>query len=159
MEDVPNWLKSLRLHKYQYLFAKLTYEDMLGLTEEKLGFNIIFFHFSMLILAEQNVTKGARKKIASSVSKLRYRADKLREIEKDIPTYGSALSAGRLRERLKEMKEIIETPLKRPGRILFSSFRLKLFQLGMKKIFPGYLQTHLESFTRTFTSTKATKRI
>jgi len=100
MEDVPNWLKSLRLHKYQYLFAKLTYEDMLGLTEEK--------------LAEQNVTKGARKKIASSVSRLRFRADKLREIEKDIPTYGSALSAIRLRERLKEMKEIIETPLKRP---------------------------------------------
>lgn len=67
------------------------------------------------IKAEQNVTKGARKKIASSVSKLRFRAEKLREIEKDIPTYGSSLSAIRLRERLKEMKEIIETPLKRPG--------------------------------------------
>ena len=63
------------------------------------------------------MTKGARKKIASSVAKLRQRSNKLREIEKDIPTYGSALSAGKLRERLKEMKEIIETPLKRPGSV------------------------------------------
>ena len=39
MLDVPGWLKSLRLHKYQYLFAKLTYDEMLQLDEEKLEEN------------------------------------------------------------------------------------------------------------------------
>ncbi len=31
--DVPVWLKSLRLHKYAYLFQQLTYEEMMSLTE------------------------------------------------------------------------------------------------------------------------------
>ena len=109
------------------------------------------------MIAEQNVTKGARKKIASSVSKLRFRADKLREIEKDIPTYGSALSAIRLRERLKEMKEIIETPLKRPGNSDFFK-EINTFQLGMTKIFLDCSQTRLESFTRIFIFMKATRK-
>ena len=47
MLDVPGWLKSLRLHKYQYLFAKLSYDEMLLLDEEK--------------LEENNVTKGIYK--------------------------------------------------------------------------------------------------
>ena len=34
--DVPLWLKSLRLHKYQYLFVDLTYEEMLQMAEEHL---------------------------------------------------------------------------------------------------------------------------
>jgi len=49
MLDVPGWLKSLRLHKYQYLFAKLTYDEMLQLDEEK--------------LEEYKVTKGTQKKV------------------------------------------------------------------------------------------------
>ena len=28
------WLKGLRLHKYSYLFQQLSYEEMLGITEE-----------------------------------------------------------------------------------------------------------------------------
>ena len=32
--DVPVWLKSLRLHKYSYLFQTMTYEDMVTLTED-----------------------------------------------------------------------------------------------------------------------------
>ena len=31
--DVPSWLKSLRLHKYQHLFAELTYSEMLQMSE------------------------------------------------------------------------------------------------------------------------------
>ena len=31
--DVPAWLKSLRLHKYQHLFAELTYDDMLKMND------------------------------------------------------------------------------------------------------------------------------
>ena len=34
LSDVPLWLKSLRLHKYAYLFQLMTYEDMMNLTEE-----------------------------------------------------------------------------------------------------------------------------
>lgn len=34
ISDVPIWLKTLRLHKYAYLFQQLTYEDMLGITEQ-----------------------------------------------------------------------------------------------------------------------------
>jgi hypothetical protein len=36
MEDVPMWLKSLRLHKYQPLFTDLSYKDMLSLGDEDL---------------------------------------------------------------------------------------------------------------------------
>ena len=38
--DVPTWLKSLRLHKYAQLFAPLTYEDMLKITDEYLEKNV-----------------------------------------------------------------------------------------------------------------------
>ena len=34
--DVPLWLKSLRLHKYQHLFAELTYHEMLTMQEQYL---------------------------------------------------------------------------------------------------------------------------
>lgn len=32
--EVPVWLKTLRLHKYSYLFRQMTYEEMLDITEE-----------------------------------------------------------------------------------------------------------------------------
>jgi hypothetical protein len=35
-EDVPAWLKSLRLHKYASLFSQMTYEEMMILTEHHL---------------------------------------------------------------------------------------------------------------------------
>ena len=82
MQDVPKWLKSLRLHKYQYLFAKLTYDDMLELDEEKL----------------EEVTKGARNKILENIVKLREREQKLIEYEQQ-------LSSGRVQP--KELSEIL----------------------------------------------------
>ena len=82
MQDVPKWLKSLRLHKYQYLFAKLTYDDMLELDEEKL----------------EEVTKGARNKILENIVKLRERGQKLTEYEQQ-------LSSGRVQS--KELSEIL----------------------------------------------------
>ncbi|XP_041327367.1 protein Smaug homolog 2-like, partial [Pyrgilauda ruficollis] len=36
MKDVPSWLKSLRLHKYAALFAQMSYEEMMTLTEHHL---------------------------------------------------------------------------------------------------------------------------
>ena len=32
--EVPIWLKSLRLHKYQDLFQSMTYDEMLGISDE-----------------------------------------------------------------------------------------------------------------------------
>ncbi|XP_068440664.1 protein Smaug homolog 2 isoform X2 [Clinocottus analis] len=92
MKDVPAWLKSLRLHKYASLFSQMTYEEMMILTEHH--------------LESQNVTKGARHKIALSIQKLRERQGVLKSLEKDI------LEGGNLRNALQELQQIITTPIK-----------------------------------------------
>uniref|UniRef100_A0AAV2J056 SAM domain-containing protein n=1 Tax=Knipowitschia caucasica TaxID=637954 RepID=A0AAV2J056_KNICA len=92
MKDVPAWLKSLRLHKYASLFSQMTYEEMMILTEQH--------------LESQNVTKGARHKIALSIQKLRERPSVLRSLEKDI------LEGGNLRNALQELQQITMTPIK-----------------------------------------------
>ncbi|XP_060082936.1 protein Smaug homolog 2-like isoform X2 [Ylistrum balloti] len=92
MRDVPLWLKTLRLHKYAYIFQQLTYEEMMNLTEEW--------------LESQNVTKGARTKIVLSLNKLRERQSLLRSLEKEMMDGGSVKAA------LTEMKVIINTPMK-----------------------------------------------
>uniref|UniRef100_A0A671LDR5 Protein Smaug homolog 2-like n=1 Tax=Sinocyclocheilus anshuiensis TaxID=1608454 RepID=A0A671LDR5_9TELE len=92
MRDVPSWLKSLRLHKYASLFCQMTYEEMMILTEKH--------------LESQNVTKGARHKIALSIQKLRERQSVLKSLEKDI------LEGGNVRNALQELQQIIITPIK-----------------------------------------------
>ncbi|KAM6289180.1 protein Smaug homolog 2 [Aegotheles albertisi] len=92
MKDVPSWLKSLRLHKYAALFSQMTYEEMMTLTEHH--------------LESQNVTKGARHKIALSIQKLRERQSVLRALEKDI------LEGGNLWTALQELQQIMVTPIK-----------------------------------------------
>lgn len=61
------WLKALRLHKYIWLFAQLSYDEMLALTEEK--------------LEAAGVTKGARHKIILSIRKLKDRYNTLCQLE------------------------------------------------------------------------------
>ncbi|XP_053908933.1 protein Smaug homolog 2 isoform X2 [Cuculus canorus] len=92
MKDVPSWLKSLRLHKYAALFSQMSYEEMMTLTERH--------------LESQNVTKGARHKIALSIQKLRERPSVLRALEKDI------LEGGNLWSALQELQQILATPIK-----------------------------------------------
>ncbi|XP_062872659.1 protein Smaug homolog 2 [Trichomycterus rosablanca] len=92
MKDVPTWLKSLRLHKYASLFSQISYEEMMVLTEHH--------------LESQNVTKGARHKIALSIQKLRERQSLLKSLEKDI------LEGGNVRNALQELQQIIITPIK-----------------------------------------------
>ncbi|XP_050840170.1 LOW QUALITY PROTEIN: protein Smaug homolog 2 [Serinus canaria] len=92
MKDVPSWLKSLRLHKYAALFAQMSYEEMMTLTEHH--------------LESQNVTKGARHKIALSIQKLRERQSVLRALEKDI------LEGGNLWTALQELQQMLVTPIK-----------------------------------------------
>ncbi|XP_005868888.1 PREDICTED: protein Smaug homolog 2 isoform X3 [Myotis brandtii] len=92
MKDVPSWLKSLRLHKYAALFSQMSYEEMMTLTEQH--------------LESQNVTKGARHKIALSIQKLRERQSVLKSLEKDV------LEGGNLRNALQELQQVIVTPIK-----------------------------------------------
>ncbi|XP_063061147.1 protein Smaug homolog 2 isoform X2 [Engraulis encrasicolus] len=95
MKDVPTWLKSLRLHKYASLFSQMSYEEMMTLSEHH--------------LESQNVTKGARHKIALSIQKLRERQSLLKSLEKDI------LEGGNVRNALQELQQIIITPIKAYG--------------------------------------------
>ncbi|XP_069690161.1 protein Smaug homolog 1 isoform X2 [Periplaneta americana] len=92
MRDVPAWLKSLRLHKYAQLFAQLSYEEMLALTEEQ--------------LAAQGVTKGARHKIIISIRKLRERYNTLCQLEKDV------VEGDNLALALEELKAILISPIR-----------------------------------------------
>lgn len=92
MKDVPVWLKSLRLHKYQHLFAELGYEEMLTMQEA--------------YLEQKNVTKGARTKIILSIRKLARRPETLQEIEQDIEKHG------RLVQCINELRQMLLTPIK-----------------------------------------------
>lgn len=93
--DVPGWLKSLRLHKYAYLFANMSYDEMMSLTEDK--------------LEAQNVTKGARHKIVLSIRKLKERPDTLRLLEKNLQEEGD------IRTALVELRAMLQTPMKCSG--------------------------------------------
>jgi len=95
MEEVPKWLKSLRLHKYQSLFARLTYDEMLSLDQNKL----------------RDVTQGARNKIIENVQKLRERHQDLVNIENEL-NKNNDLKSKQLGEYLQKMKVIIQTPMR-----------------------------------------------
>lgn len=95
MKDVPVWLKSLRLHKYQHIFAELGYEGMVQMKEE--------------YLEQKNVTKGARNKIILSIRKLARRPETLSEIEQDME------KPGRLLQCIRELQQMLLTPIKPYG--------------------------------------------
>ncbi|KAL0266899.1 UNVERIFIED_CONTAM: hypothetical protein PYX00_009321 [Menopon gallinae] len=92
MRDVGTWLKALRLHKYIWLFAQLSYDEMLALTEEK--------------LEALGVTKGARHKIILSIRKLKDRYNTLCQLEKDV------MRGANLVNVLEELKTILSSPIK-----------------------------------------------
>jgi SAM domain (Sterile alpha motif)/PHAT len=92
--QVPSWLKSLRLHKYAWLFSSLTYEEMMTMTEEA--------------LESRGVTKGARHKIVLSIKKLRDRPSTLAQLEQEV------VKGGGLRTALEELKGMLLTPMKLP---------------------------------------------
>lgn len=70
MQNVNTWLKSLRLHKYQWLFVDMSYEQMLAITEGQ--------------LEQLNITKGARNKLVLSIQKLHERIDVLDKLANDL---------------------------------------------------------------------------
>lgn len=92
MSAVPEWLKSLRLHKYTGLMMSLTYEEMLDLSEEK--------------LEKMGVTKGARRKIVSSVGKLRDRFRLLSSLQAELENADCDL-----KKILLELEGVVKSPI------------------------------------------------
>lgn len=99
MSSIAHWLKSLRLHKYVWLFSNLTYEQMMEMTEE--------------YLANLGVTKGARHKLVLCIHKLKERYSVLLRLEKDILNAGG--SRAQLSPVFDELTNIVLTPMKPIG--------------------------------------------
>ncbi|KAG5678182.1 hypothetical protein PVAND_007875 [Polypedilum vanderplanki] len=93
MNHIPVWLKSLRLHKYQWLFTNMSYEQMMDITEE--------------YLENLGVTKGARHKLVLCIQKLADRMIVLKQIEKELMDGTRSLKSA-----LDEMMNIVVTPMK-----------------------------------------------
>lgn len=85
------WLKSLRLHKYSWVFANLNYEQMIALTDEQ--------------LQAAGITKGARHKLLISIAKLRERSSMLTQLETEV------LNGADLAVALRKLKTILQSPL------------------------------------------------
>ncbi|XP_064262254.1 protein Smaug homolog 2-like [Passer domesticus] len=119
MKDVPSWLKSLRLHKYAALFAQMSYEEMMTLTERHLETQPRVTPPVCPVPPERH--QGARHKIALSIQKLRERQSVLRALEKVLETGGTGglralekdiLEGGNLWSALQELQQILGTPIK-----------------------------------------------
>lgn len=93
MGHIGVWLKSLRLHKYFWLFSNMSYEQMLDMTEE--------------YLENLGVTKGARHKLVLCIQKLSERVPLLNQMEKELMDGIRPLKSG-----LDELTNIILTPMK-----------------------------------------------
>lgn len=93
MGHIGVWLKSLRLHKYFWLFSNMSYEQMMDITEE--------------YLENLGVTKGARHKLVICIQKLSERVSLLKQVEKELMDGSRPLKSG-----LDELTNIILTPMK-----------------------------------------------
>lgn len=93
MGHIGVWLKSLRLHKYFWLFSNMSYEQMMDMTEE--------------YLENLGVTKGARHKLVLCIQKLSERVPLLKQIEKEILDGSRQVKTG-----LEELTNIVLTPMK-----------------------------------------------
>ncbi|CAF4857947.1 unnamed protein product [Pieris macdunnoughi] len=94
MSTVAQWLKSLRLHKYVWLFTNITYEQMMAMDEkhlEKLG-----------------VTKGARHKILLSIKKLSERSAILESVQSELK---SGAGPGPLLRALDKLRGVMLSPM------------------------------------------------
>ncbi|XP_017777747.1 PREDICTED: protein Smaug homolog 1 [Nicrophorus vespilloides] len=91
MKSIVSWLKSLRLHKYSWVFNNLNYHQMLELTDES--------------LQAIGITKGARHKLLLSIAKLKERSATLTELETEVMNGADLLNA------LKKLKAILQSPL------------------------------------------------
>jgi len=93
MGNIAVWLKSLRLHKYLWLFTNVSYEKMMEMTEEQ--------------LENLGVTKGARHKLVLCIQKLADRISFLKQLNKELNE-----GTRPLKSALDELTNIIMTPMK-----------------------------------------------
>lgn len=93
MSNIGQWLKSLRLHKYVWLFSNITYEQMLGISEE--------------YLQNLNVTKGARHKLVVCIQRLKDRHAVMCKLEKELMQNQTTLGCA-----LDELTAVVLTPMK-----------------------------------------------
>ena len=93
MENVPGWLKLLRLHKYTDLIMNLTYDEMMNLTESQ--------------LEAEGVTKGARTKILANIQKLRDRPGIIADINKLLDSDDC-----NVRKVLTDLEVLLKSPVK-----------------------------------------------
>lgn len=91
MKSIVSWLKSLRLHKYSWIFNNLTYTSMINLTDEA--------------LQTIGITKGARHKLLLSITKLKERSAMLSDLEWGI------MNGGDINNGIKKLKSVLQTPL------------------------------------------------
>ncbi|CRK95002.1 CLUMA_CG008488, isoform A [Clunio marinus] len=93
MGHIGVWLKSLRLHKYFWLFSNMGYDQMMEMTED--------------YLESLGVTKGARHKLVLCIQKLNERVPILNQMEKDLMD-----GSKHLKTVLDELSNIVCTPMK-----------------------------------------------
>lgn len=93
MINIPQWLKSLRLHKYNWIFESITYDRMLSMTED--------------YLARMNITKGARDKLLMCIAKLNERYALLCQMTDDLRLHRVPMG-----QVLDELAKIVVTPMK-----------------------------------------------
>ncbi|XP_053608663.1 protein Smaug [Plodia interpunctella] len=87
MSTVTQWLKSLRLHKYVWLFTNISYEQMMSMDDE--------------YLEKLGVTKGARHKLLLSIKKLNERSAILDSVSAELTACVSAVTLALALERLR----------------------------------------------------------
>lgn len=96
MNNIGQWLKSLRLHKYIWIFYNYSYEQMLDISETD--------------LEAAGVTKGARNKLVLCIQKLKDRMNVLIQMENDFNT-----GTKQVHPILEELTNIVLTPMKPIG--------------------------------------------
>lgn len=97
MGNIRKWLKSLRLHKYGWVFDCVSYETMFSFDEE---------HLERL-----KITQGARTKLANCIAKLETRYETMKQIELILSQNEMYVP-----EAIHEMESMIDSPMK-PMRI------------------------------------------
>lgn len=93
MGNIRKWLKSLRLHKYTWVFDNVSYEKMCTFTED--------------YLKSLNITQGASHKLAICIEKLHTRAESMKLVEMKLLQNRMFVP-----EAIYEMESMVLSPMK-----------------------------------------------
>lgn len=93
MSNIRKWLKSLRLHKYYWVFDGVTYERMFTFTED--------------YLKELEITQGASHKLAICIEKLKTRCEAIKQVELNLSQNQMYMA-----EAIYEIESMVLSPMK-----------------------------------------------